>query len=265
MTHNTLFTSALPAVAGLLLGHLPLNAATVPTPVSGELFAAFRASGGQGGSTAYIVKLGLDTSFSTTPGTSFTLSLGNVGLDLSDIYGANWSTRADLFWGVFGTRLNSNNPIVYGSKERANPLVNSDPWPALNLSARQSVDSAIASVITAYTGATATDNSPVATKQTNSANAGSYNFQVATDGTTDFGSLSQWSSIEGSFGSGAAGTVLDVYRNASSGVTQRGSFAINNAGQLSYSVVPEPTTGVLFALAGALLVGSRHRRAVPTA
>ena len=260
MTTKTLFPSALPALAGFLLTHLPLQAQTVPTPVSGELFAAFRASGGQGGSTAYILKLGLDTTFSSVPGTSVNLNLGNIGLDLEAIYGSNWETRADLFWGIFGTRLNSNNPIVYGSKARLDPLTNSTAWPALDLSARQNVDSEIASVVTAYTGSTATANSAFATQQTNAANDGSYNFQVASAGTTDFGTLSQWSSIEGNFGTGTGGTVLDLYRIASSGVTQRGSFKIDDAGQLTYFVVPEPATGTLLIATGALLASSRRRR-----
>src|SRR3954471_15441340 len=95
------------------------HAAPVPTPASGDLFVGFHVSGGIGGSTSYIVKLGNDTSFLTTPGTS--LQIGTFGADLSAIYGPDWATRADLFWGVFGERLNSGNPIVYGSKERLTP------------------------------------------------------------------------------------------------------------------------------------------------
>jgi hypothetical protein len=137
--------------------------------------------------------------------------------------------------------LNSNNPLSR-LETRLDPFINSAAWPALDLSSRQNVDSEIASVVTAYTGSTATANSAFATQQTNAANDGSYNFQVATVGTTDFGSLSQWTSIEGNFGAGTAGTVLDLYRIASSGVTQRGSFKIDDAGQLTYFVVPEPAT-----------------------
>ena len=37
---------------------------------------------------------------------------------------------------------------------------------------------------------------------------------MAAPGVTDFGTLSQWGGIEGTFGDGAADTVLDLYRIA---------------------------------------------------
>lgn len=235
----------------------------VPDPVSGDLYVGFRVSGGIGGSTSYIVKLGLDTNFPTTPGFTLTLNLGNLGLDLSNTFGPDWDTREDLFWGIFGERPNNGNPIVYGSRERLNPNEPTAPWIALDLTARNSVDSQIVSVLTGiggYRGGAATANSAFGTFQTNTGQASSYFFQVATPGTTDFGSLSQWGSIEGSFADGADGTVLDLYRIAGSGVTQRGSFSINEGGEITYFVVPEPATGLMAFAAGAVFLGLRRRR-----
>lgn len=255
-------SAAILALASALFGGIPSQAATVAEPASGDLFLGFRASGGIGGSTSYLVKLGLDTSFSTTPGTSFTLSLGSLGLDLAAAYGEDWFTRDDLFWGIFGTRT-SASPILYGSKERTDPEVQSTPWITLDLTARNAVDSQISSVLNSiggYRGRQATENSPFATFQPNSGGASSYNFQVATPGTTDFGSLSQWGSIEGSFANGTEGTVLDLYRIAGSGVTYRGSFSIDDAGLVSYSVVPEPSVATLLVVAGATFAGIRRRR-----
>lgn len=222
----------------------------------------FRVSGGIGGATSYVVKLGSDTAFPTTPGTSFTLNLGELGLDLTETYGPNWDTREDLFWGIFGTRT-SASPIVYGSRERTNPTEPAAPWIALDLTARNNVDSQITSVLNGiggYRGSDATDHSAVGTFQTNTGQASSYFFQVATPGTTDFGSLSQWGSIEGSFAEGAEGTVLDLFRIAGSGVTQRGSFSINDEGEITYFVVPEPGSAAVAAAAGALSLGLTRRR-----
>lgn len=255
-------TSSLLALASLGVSLAPLQAAPVPDPVSGDLFVGFRVSGGAGGSQSYIVKLGLDTSFSTTPGTSFTLNLGDLGADLEAQYGANWSTRNDLFWGIFGTRT-SASPIVYGSRERLDPDTPSTPWVALDLTARNSVDSQIGSVLNnigGYRGSEATSNSLFGTFQDNSGQASSYNFQVATPGTTDFGSLSQWGSIEGSFANGADDTVLDLYRIAGSGVTQRGSFSIDDEGVISYFVVPEPASALILVAGTVMLIGARRHR-----
>lgn len=242
-------------------------AAPVPDPVSGDLYVGFRVSGGIGGSTSYIVKLGQDTSFPTTPGTSVPLNLGNLGLDLTQTFGPDWDTREDLFWGIFGTRT-SASPIVYGSRERIDLADPATPWIALDLTARNSVDSQITSVLNGiggYRGSDATANSLFGTFQTNTGQASSYFFQVATPGTTDFGSLSQWGSIEGDFGDGADGTILDLFRIAGSGVTQRGSFSIDDQGVITYFVVPEPGSAAFATVTGALLIGSLRRRKSATA
>ncbi len=240
------------AFVGAFLFTLPAFGALVPDPVTtgvstSDLFLGFRAGGGQGGSTSYLVKLGANSAFPTVEGASFSISgLGNIGLDLATTYGANWNTRSDLFWGVFGT-TSSANPAVFGSRERGNVSQLTNPWPALDLTARNSVNTQIGTNvlngINGYKGSTATANSPVGTLQANSGNSTSYNFQVATNGTTDFGSLSQWTSIEGDFGDGTAGTVLDLWRIGSLGVTYRGAFSIDDTGLVNYSfntVVPAP-------------------------
>jgi hypothetical protein len=280
MRLTTIRSFGLRTLAALLFACATSKAALVPDPVTSganhELFVGFRASGGQGGSTSYLVKLGAASSFLTVEGTSFDLNLGTLvpglGADLAATYGGvgdpggAWYTRSDLFWGIFGTST-SANPLVYGSRERVSIGTLSDPWPNLDLTARNSVNTQIGTnVLTGiggYRGSTATANSPVATLQANTGNSTSYNFQVATAGTTDFGSLSQWTSIEGDFGGGTAGTVLDVWRAGSTGVTYRGAFSINEAGVIHYQflTVPEPSVSLLLAVVGAATCGLRRRRA----
>jgi len=221
----------------------------VPDPVTGDVFLAFRASGGQGGSTSYIVKLGVDTQFTlAAAGSSFDVSgLGAIGEDLKVTYGDDWNTRADLFWGVFSFRPNNGNPIIYGSRERSQLNVRSTAWPSLSQQSRSSTANNISPVIQGiggYKSRESTINSAVATFQANSADASSYNKQVATAGTSDFGTLSQWSSIEGSFGNGAGGTILDLHRVAASGVTTVGSFSISSAGVVHFTNVVPTASGV---------------------
>lgn len=232
----------------------------VTTPAAGDLFLAFRSTGGQGASLSYIVNIGSDLTYrNAAAGSTFIIAgIGDIGADLESTYGSGWSSRSDLFWGVFGARQ-AVSSTVYASKEQ-------DPggssWSPLTQTARNATATSIIDVISGiggYTGAESTANSPVATLQTNSTSESSYNKQVSAAGTTDFGSLSQWSSIEGNFGDGAAGTALDLYRIAGTQAANLGSFTIAPDGALSFSAVPEPGSAAL--LLGAVgLAGLRRRR-----
>lgn len=234
----------LTAVVGSIISLQSAFAATVPAPQNGEVYLAFRASGGLGASSSYIVKLGQDTLF-TQAQNSFTLTtLGNVGADLTQVYGPDWSTRADLSWGIFGVII-APNSILYGSRERNPVTANSPAWPTLDSTSRNTTQSQITSVIDSiggYRGRPATANSAVATIQPNSGDASSYYKQVATGGTNDFGSLSEWTSIEGSFDNGPEGTALDLYRLGSA-VVRVGSFTISSTGSVQFTrpTVTPPT------------------------
>ncbi len=235
-----------PGIAMLALSLATARAAVVPDPVSGDVYLAFRAAGGTGGSSSYIVKLGQDTVFrGASAGSSFQVSgLGDIGADLTALYGANWNTRADLFLGVFGVRP-STSSILYASRARVPSSVASLSWPALDLIARNTTASQITSVlesINGYKGRESTVNSTVAAIQPNADSSSSYHKQVATAGTNDFGSLSEWTSIEADLGAGASSTALDLYRIAGSGVTRVGRFSISPAGIVTFSAPPPVDT-----------------------
>lgn len=254
------------SLAIMLAAGLSVRATLVPNPSGGDLFVGFRASSGQGSDTAYLVDIGPASSFTPTNGTTFTLTsrIGNIGQDLIDTYGTSWNTRADLYWGIFGHNTTPSS-TVYASRPRDNPATQSSPWPVLGTTERNSTDSYVSSVtegINGYGGSTATSNSPYGTKQANFAGSASYNYEVS-NGASDFGSLSSWPSIEGNFGSGAANTVLDVWRNNTNGVSYRGTFSIDNSGVVTYNyqLVPEPTTLGLFA-SSLIVLGVIRRRPV---
>jgi MYXO-CTERM domain-containing protein len=255
-------------LAALLGSALSAKAAIVSNPQSGDIFLGFRADGGQGGSTSYLINLGPDTQFRNPPagtaasGSTFNVFTGgDIGLDLVATFGNNWNTRSDLSWGIFGVRSSASSTI-YASREQ-NPIgLVTSPWEALDATGRNGTASAITSVVdgvNGYRGRDATANSTVAVFQPNTAEASSYARQVATAGTTDFGSLSGWSSIEGDFAAGTSGTALDFYRVAGSGVSRLGTFNINDAGVLSFAAVPEPSAALTgLVLGGAALL--RRRR-----
>ena len=263
-TKHQLLRTTLLALAGSLVGITHAFSATVAAPLSGDVFLAFRASGGTGASTSYIVNLGQGAQFSSaTPGSTVSLdAIGDIGADLVATYGAGWNTRSDLFWGVFGA-TDTVNPTVYASKERADSDTQTTSWAQLTQGARSAVKTEILSVasgINGYQGSDSTANSPVGALQSNSGQASSYYFQV-TNGGTDFGSQSQWSSIEGDFGGGVSGTTLDLYRlrGTSPAVGYLGSFNIDNGGNLSFAAVPEPSLPLLGAVGTLLLVTGRRR------
>lgn len=250
-------------LATLALGFSSARAAVVVPPTNNDIFLGFRASGGDGATTSYLVNLGQYSQFrDATPGSTTTLSLGNIGLDLSAVFGAGWNTREDLSWGIFGVS-NTANPTVYASKEQSTPGTTGTAWSTLDLTARGTTASSIVSVLqgtNGYQGRESTVNSAVAVLQPNTGNTSSYNKQVATAGTNDFGSLSEWSSIEGSFADGAAGTALDLYRIGSLGVTNPGFFTIDNAGVVSFTAVPEPSVALVGAAGVFLLLTRRNRQ-----
>lgn len=219
-------------------------AAPVPTPAAGDVFVGFRAADGQGAASSYLIKIGPDTTFrNAAEGAVFEVAgLGNIGADLAAAFGSNWHSRNDLYWGIFASRL-SVNSSVYASRARINGQP-AEPWAALGQNSRNATAQTIVDVIFGlggggYTGSEATANSPVAAFQPNSPSESSYSKQVATLGTSDFGSLSQWSSIEASFAEGAAAAALDFFRIGSTGSALVGTFSINASGAVQFAA-PSP-------------------------
>lgn len=260
----------------LLLSFASMSqAATVATAGASNIFLAFRNTNGTG--STYLVDLGDPRQFTqAAAGTSFnitsinlvdefnvvtgTYALGNIAADLADVFGAGWATDPNISWGLFG-RNSATVPTIYAS--RAESPLGTDPlgWPTLSDLARQGTASQINSVIGNFNTLQATANNPsLGAIQANAPNSASYNFQVAPG--QDFGSLSEWTGIEGSGAGGITGTALDLFRlNAS--VTNLGTFTIDSSGTLNFtagaSAVPEPSKAV-FVLAGGFALFLRRRR-----
>lgn len=214
------------------------TAAPVPVPASGDVFVGFRAADGEGAASSYLIKIGPDLTFrNAEEGAVFAVAgLGNIGADLAGAFGANWHSRNDLYWGIFASRL-SVNSSVYASRARINGQP-AEPWPALGQNSRNATAQTVIDVtlgLGGYDGSEATANSPVATFQLNSSSESSYSKQVATPGTSDFGSLSQWTSIEASFAQGAAGAALDFFRIGSTGSALVGTFTIDATGAIRFA------------------------------
>lgn len=86
---------------------------------NGNLILGFQATGGTGSGRNVFVNLGSGTGFRDNGNRG---ALGNIGTTLASVYGADWYTREDLYFGVIGN-LNSNPNTGIGSAA----AVNGDP------------------------------------------------------------------------------------------------------------------------------------------
>lgn len=251
---NTMITpsfkskTSLVLAAGFALSVLPSLAGLVPAFVEGDIFVGFRATSDPGSSESYLVKLGND---STSFNSSGALILGNLGNDLSNEnhYGAGWSSRTDISWGIFGLRNSTTDPILYVSRPRTSSATPANPWPTLTLSKRQATANQVNSVIQSGTGGvgsspsyiqlSATTNSTVAGFQPNGIGSSSYKWQVTSNSATDFGSTSSWTNIEGASASGVTATVLDVFKiqrvSGVETVSLFGTFTISGSGVITFT------------------------------
>jgi hypothetical protein len=265
------------AIAGSLALAGSAHALTVS---NGDLFLGFRVTGGTGSSFDYLIDIGQASLYRDATG-SFVLNntaginIGNIGADLTSIFGANWYTRNDLYWGVVGTV--NLNPVgidaantEYASKGETTFGTPEAPWNRRSNSQQGSANTAIGpSGLTgsSLTGASSTANSTRAVQQ-NSGDANSwYSYVHAADGSGTSFNGSYNSALEGSFGGGTGGSALDLFRMTTSTTaglpgTYLGRFTTDTSGNITFTptaVVPEPSA--LTALAGgAALLGLMRRR-----
>ena len=156
---------ALAAVLGAA-SLVPTGAFAGITAGAGDVILGFRATGGTGASTDYTVNLGQASQFTGATSAS-ALSLGNIGADLTAIYGANWRTRADLFFGVIGATDSfaavGGDPAktLYASKARPSAATTATAWNRAN-SAQSTATSQVNGFRSGLAQGTTSTNSTVA-------------------------------------------------------------------------------------------------------
>ena len=242
-----------------LAGFLAIQPGYAQTPVSyhtGDLLIGFHATGAGGNTTGvtqcYVVNAGSARTLADATGP---ITLPNtVKADLDAIYGTNWKTRNDLYWGAAagsgGTGANGDpNFTLYASKLQVTvgtPNNSSARWPRKSENTQAQPANKIDTAGQGYGfevgGAVAmsTANNPVGVIELNAegdswasyqspdgiadnAHAGASRISFAYFGFSDGG---KEVSIQDTFANGTAGAALELYRMAPSG----GSIPLNTAG-----------------------------------
>jgi hypothetical protein len=239
---------------------LAVYSASAATYTAGDMLLGFRATGGTGLTTDYIINLGSST---TIRDASVGTSLGTYGTDLVATFGAGWATRSDLSWGLITERQAFS---TFG-----NSLVNGDPGGTLYASTTSPISKAqINSGGNTYLGMAGQFGSLAA-----SGNASNASFSLSTDSNPQIWSA-QMSGVGSSFNGNlpaieqslSSGNTIGVYRflSTTTGDTYGGSVGtaklVNtlgiNAATGAISVIPEPSTALLGPL-GALFLLRRRR------
>lgn len=248
----------------------------------GDLVAGFFAPTGTGSDQTYLFDLGPATSYrDQAPGATFAVPT-SLSLDLIATFGANWATRSDLYWGIFGVANSApvgsaidGDPVrtLYASRALGAGGARATPWGTGTIIGSTARGSAATQM------ATVQNSLDVAEGTTNSGNHGALigtnvngsfeEFNPPGQAGTSFSAFNP--SILSNFGNGAAGADLDVFRilNNTTGASPtgtvglgsyEGTFSIDGAGVVTYTNVPEPTSFALLGAAAGLLGFARRRK-----
>ena len=284
MTTKSTFAATILAFAGTA-AFLPSTAKAVIIYNDGDLILGFRATGGQGASTDYLIDLGPASSIinSAAP---ITFAIGNIGGDLTTLFGS-WSTRGDVFWSVSGVQkiagngFSTNTIFATRSDIISAPLgtATTTPWTRPTTIGAGTPAGKIQSMGQKYgvgttgnvAGTDQIESGSISgaliqpTSQTNSF-ASFQPFGINTTGSSAYSYFNDANGIEGNFASGPIASVLDLYQltPAAGGLpaTFNGNFSISNGAAVTFTpagFVPEPTAG-LFVVSGAAILGGFRRR-----
>ncbi len=240
---------------------------------AGDIFMGFRIDGG---TQCYLINIGQASLYKSPSSSSFTVPVGNIGADLSAIFGGTWHSNAAVHWAVMGTNTNAAgtgptagdpNRTLYASKAETVLGTQEAPWNRGATGTQAGPASKLMGLAGAplgYAGYAVTANSSVGVIQTSSDSASYASYQPGGTAINSGGiSFAYWNpSNEGDFGSGAAGAALDLFRmqtgTSSQLGTYLGTFTITSAGVVTFSTSPPVTSTPGFAawIAGFGLTGA---------
>lgn len=215
----------------------------------GDLLLGFRATGGEGAPTDYLVNIGSATQFTGATG-QITVNIGNIATDLVNTFGADWKTRSDVLWSVSGVQKIAGNGFpnntMFASRTEDTPGTQSTPWtrPSAFGAGTPALKMQIMAGNSGYAaGATAdqsiSPNNPRGLLQSiNATNSYASNQPggINTVGSSAFGYFNAANGIEGTFANRTAGSVLDLYKlePGSGSAVFVGAFRLDDSGNLTF-------------------------------
>ncbi len=245
-------TLAALAFAGMALAGGAHAQVTPTSYTDGDLFLGFRATGGAGQTSDYLVNIGQASTYLNATGSIAVSGLGNMKADLDATYGSNWKSRADVLWSVSGKEQGS--VTLYATKAQAAAgVINATGWArktdTTQAQARNKMSSlADAYVLTGVSANNSTANNPKGLIQSTTTNNAYARFMPNGIGLGNpLTAYSYFSpTIEGNFGSGTSASVLELYQMvpSTSGTPDGvlvGLFSMDDAGRLTFN--PASRTG----------------------
>ena len=257
------------------------STASAASYVAGEIFLGFRIDGG---TRDYLINIGQTSLYKSPSASTFTVPVGNIGADLTAVFGANWHTNAAVHWAVMGTNTNTTTATagdpgrtLYASKAELTFGVQETAWNRGASGTQSGPAGKLMGMAGAagYQGGTVTVNSPVGVIQNVSDSASYASYQPGgTAGNSGGISFAYWNpSIEGDFGAGAGLAALDLFRMAPGSSLLSGDYLgtftiqvnpLDGATVLNFntSPVPEPASLTLISALG--FIATRRRRSKAT-
>jgi len=241
---------------------LQVSAFAYPSYQTGDLLLGFRATGTPGVTQDFVVDIGPLQHYVNATGSFTVTGLGNIAADLLTVFGSSWNTRSDVFWGIVGTDYDGGTvttPTLYVTRQRNAPGTPATPWKGRSVIAQTSTVTLFQQLTGEFkteggvAGGVGSTNSPVAVIQ-NTVDAGKNAYASFTKPTltTDF---NVWNTIQGNFGNGTAGTVLELFQVnpvLNQNAVSIGTFNLSDGGVLTFTPTtstaisgsaPTPTTG----------------------
>lgn len=287
MKKNNLYGFLGVAVLALAGSIAAAGSAHAATYNDGDLLLGFRASSGPQGTTVdYVIDIGpvslyrdatSDFVLNTKAGAGSATGIGNIGLDLTANFGANWSSNANILWGVIGVTKSASGVDTanteYASRAETTFGTLATAWSRRGAIAQSSTTTDIGTLATDYKSYSVTANSPSGVLEDHNLSASGNYWASWMTGGSNFnreGSTFNFydGSLEGSFANGASNTALDLFRmtvNTAGGPgTYLGTFTTDSSGNITYHTanIPEPASLTMLGLGVGFLGCVRRRRTV---
>jgi hypothetical protein len=247
----------------------------------GDLVMAFRATGGTGAATNYLLNLGSKAQFiGAAQIITLNAQLGNFKADLEALFTAGWQTRVDFFWSISGVHKSTVGVFaantMFMTKSRGDTLASADvagstAWTAPSTFGAGSPAGKVLELGLRYelgnggiqpTGSTESTNSLLALIQPEGVTQSYRSYMpggLNTAQSTAFGFFGGASTIEGLTSLG-----LDLYTLTPGAGTgnYEGSFALSPTGTVTFTPVnvPEPSAFVAIGSGFVAFVTRRRRQ-----